>query len=841
MIRLDYILSVAMRKNLVVDNIRGRGRRTARPATLCGQSARRAETPTTPETEVPHLITRRRESPGVSSCGFLYTDALCLTLHAISAVMRECRPDECNGYGRTDMGDTGASLAFCSASVRRKARANRLIHKLWVIENFASLVFEGGEWRIGAWLFTGLLLLLILKVSGISAGRTGTGVAIRDGLYRVMGAAFRYAQIPWAERDHEDRGDGMFILAGAEVPKGLFAQSLPPALVRALQLHNAAHGELEQIRLRMALHAGEVNYDQHGVTAAAINLAFRLLDCGPAKEALADSPGVLAVITSSWFFEEVVRHCAAGPGGYHRVRVQVKETTTTGWICLPDHPHWPGPRQVAVLGGTDQQAVLRPRSPDRHAEAGTVRGRPAPVAAVHALPRDITSFTGRGFELDRLVSDRDSALRGGAATVAGVLTVDGMAGIGKTAFAVHAAHMLAPRFPDGQFFLPLHSHTPGQQPADPGAALGTLLLAAGIPASRIPGGVDARAMLWRSIMADKKVLLVLDDAGGHEQVRPLLPGSAASMVLVTSRRRLAALEEATPVSLGTLPPTDAAGLLARLAARPGSDADAAAIAEITRLCGYLPLAIRLIAGAMRAHQQADAEDHQHELDQRGEDDQQRDDQHHAVAGGERGAERRGADDAGPAAGSQVRGVHQVLAERVAELAGCLDGEGGDGGDDDQAGQAEQHGGGGFAAVPDRHPRGGDQDAGDRRHRDDPPGVGLDRGDRGAGRVELRGVDVHPERAQRLEQAVGGAGHRLGDLAEHAAGHRAGRAAHTGLGEAGDLPGAFPAWQLEVLGGPAHHAYGAVAADASHCRHFPTARTRLRWLPAGCPGPGCLRE
>jgi hypothetical protein len=162
----------------------------------------------------------------------------------------------------------------------------------------------------------------------------------------------------------------------------------------------------------------------------------------------------------------------------------------------------------------------------------------SPVAAVHALPCDTASFAGRVPELDLLVRELET----GAATgsVVGVHAIDGMAGVGKTAFAVHAAHLLASRFPDGQFFLPLHSHTPGQQPADPGAALGTLLLAAGIVGSQVPDGADSRAMLWRHGVAGKKILLVLDDAASHEQVRPLLPGTPGSPVLITSRRRLAA-------------------------------------------------------------------------------------------------------------------------------------------------------------------------------------------------------------------------------------------------------------------------------------------------------------
>jgi tetratricopeptide (TPR) repeat protein/transcriptional regulator with XRE-family HTH domain len=234
------------------------------------------------------------------------------------------------------------------------------------------------------------------------------------------------------------------------------------------------------------------------------------------------------------------------------------------------------------------------------AEDATGVAEGGPTAAVHALPRDTASFTGRAPELDQLLSELESALSGdGSGSVVGVHAIDGMAGIGKTTFAVHAAHLLAPRFPDGQFFLPLHSHTPGQQPADPSAALGTLLLATGIATNQIPDGLDARTMLWRNGVAGKKILLVLDDAGSHEQVRPLLPGSPGSLVLITSRRRLAALEEATPISLDTLPPADAAELFTRLTARAGREAEA--VAEITRLCGYLPLAIRLIAGTLRRH------------------------------------------------------------------------------------------------------------------------------------------------------------------------------------------------------------------------------------------------
>ena len=405
-------------------------------------------------------------------------------------------------------------------------------------------------------------------------------VAVRDGLYGAMRDAFCHAGIPWDDCGHEDRGDGVFVLVPAEVPKGLLVESLPSALVTALRAHNGAHPGPERIRLRMALHAGEVRYDEHGVTAAAVNLAFRLLDADALKAALASSPGVLAVIASSWFFEEVVRHSGAA-AGYRPAQVVVKETATIGWICLPDHMDPAGQVMLEPLPGV----------------AAVLGGQPA--VALRTLPRDTAAFTGRTRELGQLVAVVCGTAAAGG--VIGIHAVDGMAGIGKTAFAVHAAHQLGARFPDGQIFLRLHAHTAGQRPVDPAEALATLLLSAGVAPQQIPAGLQARSAAWRGHLAGKKLLLVLDDAAGSDQVRPLLPGSAGCLVLVTSRRRLTALEEAAPISLGTLPPGEAADLFAGLAVRPGLQPADAAVAEVARLCGYLPLAIRLVAAGLRHH------------------------------------------------------------------------------------------------------------------------------------------------------------------------------------------------------------------------------------------------
>lgn len=160
-------------------------------------------------------------------------------------------------------------------------------------------------------------------------------VRMRHGMYKAIHTAFDAAGIPWSSCRDEDRGDGMLILAAADVRKRPFADLLPNVLAGELAAHNRLHRPRERIRLRLALHAGEVNFDLHGVTGSSINHTCRLLDSDALKEALGKSPAVLAIISSAWFFEDVIRRNELSrPQTYRRVDVVNKETRTEAWIRL---------------------------------------------------------------------------------------------------------------------------------------------------------------------------------------------------------------------------------------------------------------------------------------------------------------------------------------------------------------------------------------------------------------------------------------------------------------------------------------------------------------------------
>jgi class 3 adenylate cyclase/tetratricopeptide (TPR) repeat protein len=357
-------------------------------------------------------------------------------------------------------------------------------------------------------------------------------------------------------REVDTQGDGFF--AVFSWPAACVAAVIQ--MQRALETHAWPAGE--HVRVRTGVHTGEASRTATGLVGIDVHRAARV--------------------------------AAAGYGG------QVLLSDASAVLVGGDLPPGAALRDLGVHRLKDLEGLMRIfqlRSAGLPGEFPPLRTVPGGVAAAtRTLPRDLASFTGRQQELRELV---DAAA--GAGRVVGIHAIGGMAGVGKTAFAVHAAHRLAPRFPAGQIFLPLHGHTPGQQPVEPADALASLLLTAGVPAAQIPTGLEARIALWRDRLAEKQLLLILDDAASSEQVLPLLPGAGGSLVLITSRRHLSALEDITAISLDTLPPDEAAGLLVRLAGRAGLNAADPAVGEIIRLCGFLPLAIGMVARQLHHH------------------------------------------------------------------------------------------------------------------------------------------------------------------------------------------------------------------------------------------------
>lgn len=203
------------------------------------------------------------------------------------------------------------------------------------------------------------------------------------------------------------------------------------------------------------------------------------------------------------------------------------------------------------------------------------------------LPLEVPTFTGRRHELAQL----DAALSSGAVVIS---AVGGTAGVGKTALALHWAHQVADRFPDGQLYVNMRGFEPDREPMSAGEAVRGFLDAFGVPSNAIPISLDAQAALFRSKIAQRQVLVVLDNVNNADQVLPLLPGSATCFVLVTSRRQLSGLvagHSARPLRLDRLSAAEATALLT---ARLGH-VDHAALAEIVQLCAGLPLALAIVA------------------------------------------------------------------------------------------------------------------------------------------------------------------------------------------------------------------------------------------------------
>jgi DNA-binding SARP family transcriptional activator len=248
---------------------------------------------------------------------------------------------------------------------------------------------------------------------------------------------------------------------------------------------------------------------------------------------------------------------------------------------------------------TAYSKVLQQDLPPAAARADPVS--PSPLVPPAQLPADLPSFAGREPELSQVAQLLGP---GGACPAVAVCAIDGMAGIGKTTFAIHWAHRIAKHFADGQLYLNLHGFDPSGAATAPADALYALLYSLGVPASYIPDGLDARAGLYRSVLAGKRVLIVLDNARDVPQVRPLLPGRPGCLIIVTSRHPLIGLAMTDGARLLTLDlpslPTARQTLERRLGAGRVA-AEPEAVAEIIQRCGRLPLALAIVSARAAAH------------------------------------------------------------------------------------------------------------------------------------------------------------------------------------------------------------------------------------------------
>jgi len=216
------------------------------------------------------------------------------------------------------------------------------------------------------------------------------------------------------------------------------------------------------------------------------------------------------------------------------------------------------------------------------------------------LPADTRAFTGRAGDLARLLAlARDAESGTGVGTV-GISAINGMGGVGKTALAVHAAHRIRDRFPDGQLFLDLRGHGSGRDhPLTPDEALAALLGSLGVPQDAIAPDTEARSALYRSLLDGTRTLIILDNAGSTGQVRPLLPGCPGCLVLITSRKRLTGMDDAHSMALDVLPRGDALALLHQVGGPDRVQQGDPDLGELAELCGDLPLALRIAASRLR--------------------------------------------------------------------------------------------------------------------------------------------------------------------------------------------------------------------------------------------------
>ncbi len=249
----------------------------------------------------------------------------------------------------------------------------------------------------------------------------------------------------------------------------------------------------------------------------------------------------------------------------------------------------PHPLATCISGGRVERLV-------NIAHAGIVLRRyPHPGRPRTLLPPDIPDFTGRAEYLEQVTACLERAAQGGGPALV-ISALAGMAGVGKSALAIHAAHRLEDRFPDARLYINLRA--PGN-PLPSADALGTFLVALGVEKLPAPDDLDGRSALYRSLLSKPPGAGALDNAHDEAQVRPLLPGSPTCAVLITSRQPLTALEGAEIVDLPPMPEEEALALLEAIIGAERTQKEPDAARRIARLCGYLPLALRVAGGILK--------------------------------------------------------------------------------------------------------------------------------------------------------------------------------------------------------------------------------------------------
>ncbi|MET8957648.1 AfsR/SARP family transcriptional regulator [Streptomyces sp. NPDC004129] len=241
----------------------------------------------------------------------------------------------------------------------------------------------------------------------------------------------------------------------------------------------------------------------------------------------------------------------------------------------------------------DSALLLEPEPPANRMES-TVR---TPTLVPRELPHISTAFIGRAGESSVLHKLLERGGQGGQVAIA---AIDGTSGVGKSALAIHTAHQLADRFPDGQFYVDLHGATAGLTPLEPHEVLGRFLSTLGVREVAVPADTDEAAAKFRTLVADRRLLVMLDNAANVDQVRPLLPAGPGCAVLITSREMLSALEGATHLHLGVMFHDQASALLERLVGSERIAAEPDAADAIVRMCGGLPLALRIVGARLAA-------------------------------------------------------------------------------------------------------------------------------------------------------------------------------------------------------------------------------------------------